>query len=210
MGCGSGQSTHQLSPHAKKVIGTDVSSAQISNAQPLNDNVTFLVAPAHELPVDNASVSMLTCGQAWHYMDPPLVNPEIHRVLRKPGILAIYGHDLPLIKDETCRSLILEFYGETLKGYWHQSRRLIDEHFRSVSLPLPLTEREDMEFDSSSSLDDYISYVDTWSGYQAYLSSHPKSNVLNELKEKLRTALHGNVDKLSLVTPYFLLLCLHK
>ena len=210
IGCGSGQSTHQLSPYARKVVGTDISSAQVSNAQPAS-NVSFVVAPADKLPFNDSSVSLLACGQAWHYMDPLFVNPEILRVLRRPGVLAVYGHDLPLIENETCRSLTLEFYRETLKGYWHESRKHIDNHFRSVSFPLPLSERQEMVFHSSSTLDDYISYVKTWSGYRSYVASNPDSNALEELRSKLYSALKlsDSTDKISLATPYFLLLCLY-
>lgn len=168
------------------------------------------MAAAQKLPFNDASVSMLTCGQAWHYMDPLSVNPEILRVLRRPGVLAVYGHDLPLIEDETCRSLILQFYGETLKGYWDESRKHIDDHFRSVSFPLPLSERQEMVFLSSGTLDDYISYVKTWSGYRSYIASNPQSTSLEELRSKLYSALKlgDSTDKISLATPYFLILCL--
>lgn len=43
VGCGSGQSTHLLAPHFAKVVGTDLSAAQVGQASQQNKspNVTF-------------------------------------------------------------------------------------------------------------------------------------------------------------------------
>lgn len=216
IGCGSGQSTHQLSSFSKQVIGTDISQAQIDCAiksTPVTNgsNMSFKMTSAYQLPVEDGSVSMVTCGQAWHWLEPTLVNPEILRVLKNPGVIAIYGHMVPLIDDEKCRELIMDFYSNTLKGYWHSNRSFIDDYYHSISLPLPLSERHDIEVTSTNSLEGYIAYLDTWSGYKAYLKANPSTNVLNELKEKLKSVLPtSKTDNLSIVTPYFLSMCVNK
>lgn len=44
----------------------------------------FLAAPAERIPLPDASVSTVTCAQAWHWCDPEAAGAEIARVLR-PG-----------------------------------------------------------------------------------------------------------------------------
>lgn len=44
VGCGSGQGTHFLGEHFKKVVGTDISEAQIQEAKdtPCMPNISYL------------------------------------------------------------------------------------------------------------------------------------------------------------------------
>ncbi|XP_010124842.1 PREDICTED: putative methyltransferase DDB_G0268948, partial [Chlamydotis macqueenii] len=61
VGCGSGQGTRFLAEHFKKVVGTDISEAQIQEARDATSppNVSYLVCPAEELPFGDASVDLL-------------------------------------------------------------------------------------------------------------------------------------------------------
>ena len=210
IGCGSGQSSLPLSNYCQQVVGIDISSEQIKNATINNTsaaNVTYQVASADKLPFENESISMVTCGQAWHWLDPLVVNPEILRVLRKPGCLAIYGHTIPVIQKEPCAEIISEFYSQTLNGYWHSNRKLVDNRLDGVSLPIPLTERVDLEVHTQTSIDAYFGYIDTWSGYQSYLNDHPETEILKEMEEKIRKLLSSDV--IDIVTSYFLLFCIN-
>ena len=214
IGCGSGQSTFQLSPLCQQVVGTDISPAQIECAQQSPDNKTisnveFKVASADQLPFPDGSVSMVTCGQAWHWLEPASVNPEILRVLKRPGCVAIYGHTLPNIQHDECKDLVDNFYRNTLRGYWHDNRKLIDECYRNVSLPLPLTEQQDIDINTTSSVDEYFGYVDTWSGYQSYLTAHPGTTVLADLKQKIQDIISPD-NIVNVMTSYFVMLMSRK
>ncbi|KAG8558596.1 hypothetical protein GDO81_017055 [Engystomops pustulosus] len=71
VGCGTGLSTKILSPHFKKVLGIDISKAQIEEAKNAVKfpNTIFRVSPAEEVPVDDASVDLLTACAAVHWFD---------------------------------------------------------------------------------------------------------------------------------------------
>jgi len=80
--CGSGQSTFSLCNQFQRVIGVDVSEAQITNAkakvpQTLQDDksIKFIVGDAYDLPLESSSADLITCAMAWHWLDPELFWP---------------------------------------------------------------------------------------------------------------------------------------
>ena len=90
--CGSGQSTFSLCNLFQKVIGVDISEAQIANARVkvttnLQDSkrIEFIVGNAHDLPLESSSADLITCATAWHWLDPELFYREAKRVLEPKG-----------------------------------------------------------------------------------------------------------------------------
>ena len=87
-----------MSAHFEKVIGIDVSSAQIEQAQKLglSNKVQFQVGPAEKLEnFKDSSVDLVSCCQAIHWFDFAAFYQEVDRVLRpQGGLLAIYGYHL--------------------------------------------------------------------------------------------------------------------
>lgn len=99
VGCGSGQSTRVLSPYFSRVVGTDVSPAQIQQASLASkdqDNITFQVGSSEDLSAfAEHSVDLVTCCQAIHWFDIPTFYSQVDRILKpQEGILAIYGYHL--------------------------------------------------------------------------------------------------------------------
>ena len=98
--CGSGQATGPLGKHFTKVIGCDLSQTQIHEAvrQNKSDNIEYRVAPAEDLAfVSDGSVDLVTCGTAFHYMEPELLYKEIKRVLRPYGTFAVFNYCPPVL-----------------------------------------------------------------------------------------------------------------
>ncbi|CAG7731084.1 unnamed protein product [Allacma fusca] len=113
VGCGSGQSTGFFSEHFKNVVGTDISSEQIKNAREKNSipNVSYLVSPAEEFKeLSDSSIQLVGACQAAHWFDLPAFYQEVHRVLEKNGVLALYGYEFPrfLTSDETKNKLLYD------------------------------------------------------------------------------------------------------
>ena len=59
---------------------------QLERALP---EVETLAGSAEEIPLPNASVDAVTVGQAYHWFDQPRALPELHRVLRAGGGVAL-------------------------------------------------------------------------------------------------------------------------
>jgi ubiquinone/menaquinone biosynthesis C-methylase UbiE len=93
--CGTGifaKMVQEMNPEMT-IIGTDLSPHMIEMAKKRlapSDTVKWLVAPAESLPVEDASVDVLTCANAFHLVaDPDASMAEFHRVLKPDGSLVI-------------------------------------------------------------------------------------------------------------------------
>ena len=60
VGCGSGQLTVQLARHFGAVVGVEPSADQVAHAT-AHPRVTYVCAPAEQLPVADASVAFRIC-----------------------------------------------------------------------------------------------------------------------------------------------------
>ncbi|XP_078509925.1 uncharacterized protein LOC144769629 [Lissotriton helveticus] len=92
VGCGNGQSTQAMAAHFQKVIGIDISEAQIQVAKSVASppNVFYQVAPAEKLPLDDGSVDLITASVAVHFFNIKEFLKEVDRVLKPNGCVAMY------------------------------------------------------------------------------------------------------------------------
>ena len=188
--CGSGQSTWYLAEKFKRCIGVDISAAQVECGRKKaletgQSKVEFRVGDACNTGAESGSVDLLTCAQAWHWLDAEQFIREATRVLAPNGCLAVYGYGNVCLSHVGCQRIISDFYSNTLKGCWHPNRSLIDDCYSSVVLPFPKTERHDLSMEVSMSLAELIGYLSSWSGYQEYCTKAPGTNVLQEIGEKI-------------------------
>ena len=192
--CGSGQSSFHLLDHFERCTGVDISEAQVNEARKKAadydaSRITFHVGDSSGLPVASESVDLVGCGQAWHWLETDSFYREVSRVLKPSGAIAVYGYGNCRPVNAECAAKVSSFYGDTLKGYWHSNRQLIDREYRDVELPFTETERHDFAMPMSFPLTHFIGYVSSWSGYCNYMESHPGSQVLGELGDALRQIL---------------------
>ncbi|XP_072167816.1 putative methyltransferase DDB_G0268948 isoform X1 [Diadema setosum] len=221
VGCGSGQSTHGIAPSFQRVIGFDISKAQIEAASKANttSNVEFKVSPADSLPVEAGSVDLVTCAQAVHWLDFKSFCEESRRILRPRGCLAVYGYGVPWLDHQkpAIKKLLAkdfdELYFDALGSYWNERRRHIENKYADFSLPFEESERDDsLEIRVEWSLAHFIGYLRSWSAYQLCLEKDPtKETLLPEYQKKVLTALGDpeaspNDTMLQIVSPIFLLL----
>lgn len=95
LGCGSGQATSQLSRFFKKVIGVDISQAQIANAPQIYPNVSYMVGAAEDLEfLEDGSVDLVTIATALHWMDTDKLYGTIKRILKPDGVFAVWGYGI--------------------------------------------------------------------------------------------------------------------
>lgn len=194
--CGSGQSTFYLLDCFRECIGVDISKAQIAEAQKQCKangckNVRFVEGDATKLPLESFSADAITMAQAWHWIpDVDGFYSECKRVLRPSGCVAVYGYGNVQLLNDACNSLVRNFYVDTLKGCWHKERQHIDNEFANVVLPFSNTERHDTEMVKTFTLEDFIGYVSSWSGYQKYCELNPENKALEELQGKLAELLY--------------------
>lgn len=183
VGCGTGQSTKFLAPHFKKVLGTDISEAQIEEANNSlkSANTTFRALPAEEVPVDDASVDLLTACAAVHWFDTEKFLKEVDRVLKTHGCLAFYSY-LPQIeahyKDRS--EQMAKVYSEVddiLSKYQHEKVSRVRTGYKEIFEAIPYTDklrRDDIVLKTPMLLSDFIGLIQTFSMFQGYLRAEPE------------------------------------
>ncbi|CAK8687152.1 unnamed protein product [Clavelina lepadiformis] len=92
VGCGSAQSTNMFAPYFKNIVGVDASEDQIEFARKQNkfSHIKYLVGKAENLPFDDNSVDLVTCGASVHWFDLEAFFGEVSRILKPNGCLALF------------------------------------------------------------------------------------------------------------------------
>ncbi|XP_043105424.1 putative methyltransferase DDB_G0268948 [Puntigrus tetrazona] len=184
VGCGSGQGTLLLAPHFNRVVGTDISPAQLEVARKhVNvSNITYRESPAEDLPFEDGSVDLVTTMSAFHWFDHLRFLQEAHRVLKTHGCLAIlnYTMDMELSYggcSDTLNHICKEFYA----ALWpFRSPYLGSSPFELYkktydSLQYPVKEWQDIFWVRKPvTVSDYIGMVQSFSTFQTLLKKDPE------------------------------------
>jgi SAM-dependent methyltransferase len=85
LGAGTGIATSALAARGASVVAVEPSLAMLGRL-----DLPSVSARAEALPVRSASQDLLTCAQAWHWVEPIQAVPECGRVLREEGHLALW------------------------------------------------------------------------------------------------------------------------
>lgn len=193
---GNGQAAVALSKHFSKVVATDASAAQITEAEPA-PNVEYLVAPAEQSPLVDASADLVTVAQALHWFDIDRFHREVHRVLKPGGIVAEWGYAHARVAAPIDVEII-EFADGMVGPYWPPERALIDSGYATI--PFPFTRigpahapSEEFAMTAQWDVGRYLSYVGTWSSVAGYRRAHG-SDPIPALFEKL-APLWGNGER---------------
>jgi ubiquinone/menaquinone biosynthesis C-methylase UbiE len=179
---GSGQAAVELARTFRRVVATDASTAQIAEAEPAS-GVEYLVAPAEQSPLTDASADLVTVAQALHWFDVERFHAEVRRVLRPGGLLAEWGYGLAIIAPPI-DALVLEFSAVTVGPYWPPERALVESAYSTVPFPFARLETPEFSMTASWSLDRFVSYIGTWSSVAGYRRAHGNDPV-SALREAL-------------------------
>jgi len=189
IGCGSGQSTTIFTPHFERIIGVDPSENQIAAARANNSasNVEYRVGISDNLPADPHSVDMVIVGQAIHWFDYEKFFKECERVLKPNGCLAAYGFGIPNVTakvgdaDEKQQSesdrLIKKFTDDC--HFDKNIARLFDD-YEGLFAEIPSKDKvrlSDLELVKEMSLEAFIAYIRSYSGYQNHVADTVKEIV---------------------------------
>lgn len=93
LACGTGLSMVPYLQRGFAVTGVDVAAGMIEQARlmvPAGSKVAFHIGSAEALPFAGASFDLISCAQAFHWLDPDPAFAECARVLRPGGTLAIF------------------------------------------------------------------------------------------------------------------------
>ncbi|XP_070561241.1 putative methyltransferase DDB_G0268948 isoform X2 [Ptychodera flava] len=192
VGCGSGQSTRNLSPYFKKVIGFDVSDTQIEEATKNERirNVEYRVSAAETLPADDESVDLVTAAQAAHLFHRTAFYTEVDRILKPNGCLALYGYGIVQFhnnpKGRELQRVFDEHYDDVLRRCWPDVRQHVVDLYRDIKLPYSDAERDDsLKLEITYTMSDFIGYLSSSSSVHTYMRENPHD------KDLLQRVLHN-------------------
>ncbi|KAL8591995.1 hypothetical protein ACOMHN_020473 [Nucella lapillus] len=190
VGCGSGQSTVPLTKFFPKVVGLDISQAQISKAPKGVPGLSFRVGPAEDLSfLESGSVDLVTVAAALHWMDRERFYAEVERVLKPGGALVAYCYNKPTVDEAQAQEVIEQFYSEVLQGFYPEEVvRYTNTRYTTLSLPFAGWRRnDDVVVQKEWSVDDLMGFLWSLTTYQMYLKHHPTSTALTDIKHRLCT-----------------------
>ncbi|KAL2082661.1 hypothetical protein ACEWY4_022479 [Coilia grayii] len=222
VGCGSGQGTVLLGPHFSEVVGTDVSPAQLNMAMQHSTahNITYRECPAEQLPLENATVDLVTTMSAFHWFDHPRFLKEADRVLKPQGCLAMlnYTMDMELSYgdcSEALKYICKELYAALMpyrNSYLGASS--LDLYKKAYdTLQYPVKEwHENLWVRKTLPLSSYIGMIESFSNYQAMLREDPEKakQLSQDTTERLLKAMgvtSPDTEVLLSVRYYCLLTC---
>lgn len=165
-GTGNGQAAVGLAKHFARVVATDPSRQQITNAI-LHARVQYGVASDVAVDLPAGSVDLVTAAQAAHWFDLPAFYGEVARVLKPHGAIAIWCYGLSAVCHDVDR-LVAHYYRDVVGPYWPPERRYIDECYATLAFPFAEELVRDLQMEQRWNLQDFVSYLHTWSATKAF------------------------------------------
>ena len=199
---GNGQVASVLAKRFRKVIATDISQKQLSNAATHNA-IEYSLGKAEQTNFPNYSIDLITVAQAIHWFEHDRFFKEIDRVLKPEGILAFWGYGL-IRFNSPIDQIIDHFYQEIIGPYWDDERKHIELSYRSIKTPFQEIDCPPLTISSTHTLESLIGYLKSWSSVQKFKEVN-KSNPIELIEADLRLA--WNNQTCIATQPIFLRLC---
>ncbi len=191
IGCGSGQLSVALASRFARVIATDPAQAQLDHAA-RDPRVDYRCVPAEASGLADASVDLAVAAQAAHWFDWPRFVPEVGRVVRPGGLVALVSYrdaELPRSAagpDDESGEILARFY-RVIAPYWPAGRAHVNSAYRDLTLPWPAVEAPPIEMTARWTRDELVGYLTTWSA-TAKLVAAEGSAAVDALRAELAAA----------------------
>ncbi|XP_063002836.1 putative methyltransferase DDB_G0268948 [Elgaria multicarinata webbii] len=183
VGCGSGQSTLVLAKRFEKVVGTDISAAQIKEAKRASHppNVDYFLCPAEALPFKDSSVDLITAFNAAHWFDAPRFLREVDRVLTPAGCVAVSSYNLEAeVHYKDCSEKLTEIFMELREqffAYADEKIQRVMNGYKEIFDSLLYQDKKrfiDIVDKVPFSIAGLMGYVESLAMYQTFLKAQPE------------------------------------
>nr|XP_033800098.1 putative methyltransferase DDB_G0268948 [Geotrypetes seraphini]XP_033800099.1 putative methyltransferase DDB_G0268948 [Geotrypetes seraphini]XP_033800100.1 putative methyltransferase DDB_G0268948 [Geotrypetes seraphini]XP_033800101.1 putative methyltransferase DDB_G0268948 [Geotrypetes seraphini]XP_033800102.1 putative methyltransferase DDB_G0268948 [Geotrypetes seraphini]XP_033800103.1 putative methyltransferase DDB_G0268948 [Geotrypetes seraphini] len=184
VGCGTGQSTRALAPHFEKMVGTDISKAQIEEAKQSSSasNISYCVSPAEELPFEDSSVDLVTAAAAAHWFNIEKFLKEVDRILKPSGCMALYCYQACMeVHYKDCASKLTAIFTEcynSLAIYTSKNTEIVYSEYEAIFNAIPYTDKKritQMVHKFQMPVADLIGLVKSFSMFQTFLQIDPEA-----------------------------------
>ncbi len=173
-GTGSGQAAGGLAEHFAEVVATDASADQIAHATP-HPGVTYRVARAEQAGIEDATVDLVTAGQAVHWFDQDRFFEEVKRVTVPGGAIAVWAYDLLEVEGEG-EAVLRRFYAR-VERYWPPERALVAHRYADLPFPFEEIPVSQVDMTAQWDLERTLGYLSTWSTVKAFQKANHEDPV---------------------------------
>jgi ubiquinone/menaquinone biosynthesis C-methylase UbiE len=198
-GTGNGQVAVKLSMYFKEVYATDLSLAQIENADK-KENIFYSVETAEKTLFPGNKFDLITVAQAIHWFEFNSFYKEAHRTLKPGGVIVAIGYDIFRI-NKKIDLLIDKFYIDTTGPYWDKERKYVDEHYLTIPFPFKEIITPGFSMNYNWKFEQVTGYLNTWSAVQHYTRKN-NENPVEKFSEELKKV-WGDVLKRKVTFPIF-------
>ena len=166
------------------MLATDASAQMIAEAAP-HPRVKYAVGK-YETGLAPGTAGLVTVAQALHWLELDPFLTEARRVLVPNGVLAAWCYSNCRV-DPAIDEIYDHFYAVTLGSYWSPERKLVEEGYRSVALPIDEYAVPPFEIIEEWTLAQLLGYIRTWSGLVKFVAARGEAKVV-EFEAALREA----------------------
>ncbi len=177
---GNGQVAGVLAQKFNTVYATDISQQQLDQAEE-KQNIVYQVGSAENSGL-TTKVDLITVAQAIHWFDVDAFYKEAKRLSHEETYLAYWGYGLLKIS-EAIDPILFDFYDHTVGPYWDPERRIIEQEYRDIAMPLKNRVLENFSFSDTWSLETLRGYLTSWSAVQHYIKKHGNNPVDEFIQE---------------------------
>jgi len=163
---GNGQAAVALAQYFTGVRATDLSAAQLAEAAP-HPRVSYVLEPAEQVGVPDATFDLAVAAQAAHWFDFGRWAAEMRRVLKPGGAVAIWTYE-KFRGGRRIDALVDRFYSEVVGQYWPPERRHVEQGYRSVPFPFDEVTAPAFELVTHWDATTALNYLGTWSSVVRY------------------------------------------
>lgn len=181
-GTGNGQAAKELSKSFAKVFATDISQKQIDNAVQTG-NIFYSVQPAEQTDFPGNSFDLVAVAQALHWFRFDEFFKEVKRVTKPGGFFAGWTYSL-LRMTEEIDALIEYHHYTTLRDYWDDERKYVDEEYRNIPFPFEKINAPPFTIEYDWTIDELEGYLNTWSALQKFITKN-KYNPVDDLIRRI-------------------------
>jgi SAM-dependent methyltransferase len=161
---GNGQAALGLAEHFARVLGTDLSPAQLAH-RAFHPRVDYVAATAERLPVADGAVDVVTVAQALHWLDLPRFYAEVRRVARPGGIIAAWSYGR-LEVAPAIDTVVEHLYADVVGPYWPAERALVESGYRDLPFPFQPLPAPPFALQAEWPLARLLGYLSSWSAVQ--------------------------------------------
>ena len=163
---GNGQAAFGLAALFDAVDATEPSARQLEEARP-HARVFYRREAAEVIGSPEDHYDLVTAAQAAHWFDWTRFYPEVRRVLRPGGVLALWTYELFRAGDTVDR-IVDDFYRDVVGPYWPRERRHVEERYASLPFPFEEIAAPAFRLVNRWTCDTALRYLGTWSAVQRY------------------------------------------